>query len=81
MTQEFEGGEVEEITLPCLVNPMTQRKQFEEYGSRNLEIISVRFVSEVPEFDKAIYDGDVYKLFEENFVPDKKAVRMQKVVE
>lgn len=81
ITNEFEDGAVELLTVPCLVNRMTKRKVFEEYGSRDLEIISVRFNQEIPDFDKAEFDGDIYKLYEEPFTPKKKSVRLQKVVE
>lgn len=81
ITSEFEEGAVTQMTVPCLVNKMTSRKMFEEYGSRDLEIISVRFNQEMPDFDKAEYNGDIYKLYEEPFTPRKKSVRLQRVVE
>lgn len=60
---------------------MSKAKQFEEYGTRDAEIIIVRFNSSVPHFDKAKFDGKTYRVFEHTFVPDKAAIRLQKVVE
>lgn len=81
VTDEFEAGTVTTLTVPCLVNRMTSRKMFEEYGSRDLDIISVRFNQEIPDFDVAEYEGEKYKRYEEPFTPRKKSVRLQRVVE
>ena len=81
ITDEFEEGMTTHLVVPCLVNRMTHRKMFEEYGSRDLDIISVRFNQEIPDFDLAEFEGETYKLYEEPFTPRKKSVRLQRVVE
>jgi hypothetical protein len=79
VTGEFKPNKGKSDFYPCLVNFMTKAKQFEEYGSRDEEIIIVRFNSEVPNFHKAVFKGITYKHLEESFVPRKKAYRLQKV--
>lgn len=76
---DYKPSEGTSKKFPCLVNFMSKEKQFEEYGSRENEIIIVRFISEVPKFRKARFQGRTYMLFEESFTPRKRAFRMQKV--
>lgn len=80
-TGKYEPNRGETSAYPCLVNFMTKAKQFEEYGSREHEIIVVRFNSEVPDFYKAKYKGNTYKPLEQSFAPRKTAYRLQKVAD
>lgn len=78
---DYKPSEGNSKKFPCLVNFMTKEKQFEEYGSRENEIIVVRFNSDVPKFRKAKYKGKTYMLYEESFTPRKKAFRLQRVAD
>lgn len=81
VTGTYRPNEGESKKYPCLVNFMSKVQQFEEYGSREDEIIVVRFNSQVPEFHKAKYNGKTYKPLEENFAPRKEAHRLQRVAD
>lgn len=78
---EYKPSEGTSKKFPCLVNFMSKEKQFEEYGSRENEIIVVRFNTDVPEFRKARYKGKTYMRFGESFVPRKRSFRLQKVAD
>lgn len=80
-TGKHETETVETKNYNCLVNFMTKAKQFEEYGTREKEIIIVRFNSDVPAFDKAVFEGSPYRIIEQSFVKHKRSFRLEKVVE
>ena len=81
VTDTYQPNEGESKKYPCLVNFMSKAQQFEEYGSRENEIIVVRFNTDVPEFRKARYKGKTYMRFGESFVPRKRSFRLQKVAD
>ena len=80
-TGEYEQGTFEVVAVPCYASFMNKGKQFEEYGSRDKEIIIVRFNHDVPLFDKAELKGKFYRVLEETQVKDKKAFRLERVAE
>lgn len=67
------------ITVPCLVNKVTQLKVFENYGNRTDTVISCRFQKEQAPFSQAVYNGDTYEPIEAIDAPIKGAVRLKKV--
>ena len=67
------------ITVPCLVNKVTQLKVFENYGNRTNTVISCRFQKEQAPFSQAVYNGDTYEPIEAIDAPIKGAVRLKKV--
>lgn len=67
------------ITVPCLVNKVTQLKVFESYGNRTDTVISCRFQKEQAPFTQAIFDRDTYEPIEAIDAPIKGAVRLKKV--
>lgn len=67
------------ITVPCLVNKVTQSKVFELYGNRTDTVISCRFQKEQAPFDQAVFNGDTYEPIEAIDAPIKGAVRLKKV--
>ena len=67
------------ITVPCLVNKVTQLKVFENYGNRTDIVISCRFQKEQAPFSQAVFNGDTYEPIEAIDAPIKGAVRLKKV--
>lgn len=67
------------ITVPCLVNKVTQLKVFENYGNRTDTVISCRFQKEQAPFSQAVFNGDTYEPIEAIDAPIKGAVRLKKV--
>lgn len=67
------------ITVPCLVNKVSQSKVFELYGNRTDVIISCRFQQEQAPFTQAVFNGDTYEPIEAIDAPIKGAVRLKKV--
>lgn len=67
------------LTVPCLVNKVTQLKVFENYGNRTDTVISCRFQKEQAPFTQAVYNGDTYEPIEAIDAPIKGAVRLKKV--
>lgn len=80
-TGEYDKEVAEKIPVPSLVGFMSKGKQFEEYGSREKEIIVVRFNHEVPKFDKAEWRGNQYRYLEETQAKNKRAYRLERVAE
>lgn len=78
-TGEHEKEEQLRLKVPSYVSLMDKGKQFAEYGSRDREIIIVRFNNRVPEFNKLMFDGKIYRLVEHTQAKDKRAYRMEKV--
>lgn len=67
------------VTVPCLVNKVTQPKVFESYGNRTDIVISCRFQKEQAPFSQAVFNGDTYEPIEAIDAPIKGAVRLKKV--
>jgi len=67
------------VTVPCLVNKVSQSKVFELYGNRTDVIISCRFQQEQAPFTQAVYKRDTYEPIEAIDAPIKGAVRLKKV--
>lgn len=78
-TGEYESDVQEIVKLPCLATFMSKAKQFEEYGSRDREIMIVRFTHKVPKFDKAVLNNKTYRQLEETQVNKKRAYRLERV--
>lgn len=77
----FTNPEVESLRKPCLVNFMSQKKVYENYGSRSERIIIVRFAQSVSAFDYAYFKGDRYEAIERVDIPAKHAVHLKFVGE
>lgn len=80
-TGKHESVESEKIKVPCYASFMSKGKQFQEYGTRDQEIMIVRFNNIVPKFDKAELNGLYYRLLEETQANKKRAYRLQRVAE
>nr|DAJ27124.1 MAG TPA: head closure knob [Caudoviricetes sp.] len=78
-TDEYETQARKTVTVPCLVNKVSQSKVFELYGNRTDVIISCRFQKEQAPFTQAVYKRDTYEPIEAIDVPIKGAVRLKKV--
>lgn len=78
-TDSYEMEARKTITVPCLVNKVTQSKVFESYGNRTDTVISCRFQKEQAPFSQAVYNGDTYEPIEAIDAPIKGAVRLKKV--
>lgn len=80
-TGEYEKEVQDIIKRNCYATLMTKAKQFEEYGTKDREIIIVRFNQDVPVFDKAKIHDKFYAVIEQTQVNNKAAYRMEKVAE
>ena len=78
-TDSYEMEARKTITVPCLVNKVSQSKVFELYGNRTDVIISCRFQQEQAPFTQAVYKRDTYEPIEAIDAPIKGAVRLKKV--
>lgn len=67
------------ITVPCLVNKVSQSKVFENYGNRTDTVIICRFQKEQAPFTQAVFERDTYEPIEAIDAPIKGAVRLKKV--
>nr|DAO60623.1 MAG TPA: head closure knob [Caudoviricetes sp.] len=78
-TDTYEMQVRKTVTVPCLVNKVSQSKVFELYGNRTDVIISCRFQKEQAPFTQAVYKRDTYEPIEAIDAPIKGAVRLKKV--
>lgn len=78
-TDSYEMEARKTITVPCLVNKVTQPKVFENYGNRTDTVIVCRFLKEQAPFSQAIFNSDTYEPIEAIDAPIKGAVRLKKV--
>lgn len=79
VTDTYEVGTVSKEVVPCFVNRVTNAKVFEDYGSRNDEVIAIRFMTTPKPFSKAEFNDKTYEPLEEIDAPIKGAVRLRKV--
>lgn len=78
-TDEYETQARKAVTVPCLVNKISQSKVFENYGNRTDTVIICRFLKEQAPFTQAIFERDTYEPIEAIDAPIKGAVRLKKV--
>lgn len=76
---EYETQARKTVTVPCLVNEVSQAKVFENYGNRTDTVIICRFQKEQAPFTQAVYKRDTYEPIEAIDAPIKGAVRLKKV--
>lgn len=80
-TGEYESSNGIGIVLPCLITTVSKSKQFEEYGSRTDHVVSVRFLNDVLEFQRAKIGDDEYIMVENRDIIKKEAVHLKRVGE
>ena len=78
-TGEYESSNGTEIVLPCLITTMSKSRQSEEYGSRTDHVVSVRFMNDVSEFQRAKIGDDEYVMIENRDTLKKEAVHLKRV--
>lgn len=78
-TDEYETQARKTVTVPCLVNKVSQAKVFENYGNRTDTVIICRFLKEQAPFTQAVFEGNTYEPIEAIDAPIKGAVRLKKV--
>lgn len=78
-TDSYEMQARKTVTVPCLVNKVSQSKVFENYGNRIDTVIICRFQKEQAPFTQAVFDGNTYEPIEAIDAPIKGAVRLKKV--
>lgn len=76
---EYETQARKTVTVPCLVNKVSQSKVFENYGNRTDTVIICRFQKEQAPFTQAVFDDNTYEPIEAIDAPIKGAVRLKKV--
>lgn len=79
ITGKYESGAMISMEVPCFINFPTKQTQFEQYGSREENILIARFNHEPEPFTKAIYKGKTYAPIEELDAPVKGSIRMREV--
>lgn len=78
-TDSYETQARKTVTVPCLVNKVSQSKVFENYGNRTDTVIICRFLKEQAPFTQAIFERDTYEPIEAIDASIKGAVRLKKV--
>ena len=82
ITGEYEEqGEDTMLTVPCLLNFITQEQQFIQFGTRNEKIAIVRFNQEQEPFQRARFKDELFVPIDQIDAPIKGAVRLRRVVE
>lgn len=79
LTDTYKTRDEETIQVPCFVSRVSKRQVFEMYGSREDNVISVRFMQPVKPFEKAVFRGKTYKPIETIDGPIKEAIRLKEV--
>lgn len=60
VTDTYETGITNRQTVPCFVTETRNAKVFEEYGDRNLKLITCRFMQPQAPFASAEFNGKTY---------------------
>lgn len=80
ITDTYTSDVIEEVTVPCNINFISQSKVFAEYGNRQDKVMICRFMQTQKPFEQALYNNELYEPIEKLTTSFKGAIRLKRVV-